>query len=101
MVTPPIGSVSSGTMRYEDLIPAFMSVLREYSPERAASMEGWEPQPLEDGDYPDAEATSIFVDALFDDLNEIAPEGCYFGASEGDGADYGFWPFWPEAEDAR
>ena len=32
------------------------------------------------------------VDALIDALDDYAPDGCSFGAHEGDGADFGFWP---------
>lgn len=32
-----------------------------------------------------------FLQEIFDEMNEIAPEGHYFGAHEGDGADYGYW----------
>ncbi len=31
------------------------------------------------------------LDDIFELLNDIAPEGCYFGARIGDGCDYGFW----------
>jgi hypothetical protein len=31
------------------------------------------------------------LDALFDALQEYAPDYAYFGASEDDGAEYGFW----------
>ena len=35
------------------------------------------------------------LEELFDLLNDLAPEGYYFGAHEGDGADFGFWK-WKE-----
>lgn len=90
---PPIGTVSHATMRTEDLIPAFMDVLRVFAPERHAELEQEQPEELEDGDYPDVETASEWLnDVLWTAMEEIAPPYCYFGASEGDGADYGFWP---------
>lgn len=32
-----------------------------------------------------------FLYELFDTLNDIAPDGCYFGAHPGNGSDMGFW----------
>ena len=98
------GSVSEGTMRSEDLIPAFMDVLDKYWPERGHLLASiyqrdfsWPareghltvPDPL-----PDTlcEAATYLVEDLFDALGELAPDGCDFGAHPGDGADYGFWP---------
>jgi len=80
-------------MREEDLIPAFEGLLKSAGKTlpgrpievanllagRSVSLEGWE----RIGFYLNEE--------LFDALNEIAPEGCYFGAHPGDGSDYGFW----------
>ncbi len=37
------------------------------------------------------ELGSQIVSELFDALDELAPEGMYFGAIEGDGSDFGFW----------
>lgn len=30
---------------------------------------------------------------IFDFFNEVCPEGYYFGSTEGDGADFGFWRY--------
>lgn len=38
------------------------------------------------------ERAGELLQELEDSLSELAPEGVYFGASEGDGADFGFWP---------
>jgi len=38
-------------------------------------------------------ACYLWNEDVFDLLSAIAPEGCYFGASEGDGALFGFWAF--------
>lgn len=87
---PPLGTISEGTMRSEDLIPAFMSVLREYAPERYEDIAL--PEEDEDGDYVDPEAASELVDLLFDELGNVAAPYTYFGSHPGDGSDYGFWP---------
>ena len=44
-----------------------------------------------EGDYWSEQASDDLYQ-LFDILDSIAPEGCYFGALEGDGSCYGFWP---------
>lgn len=43
-----------------------------------------------EGDYWEDQASDDLHE-LFDVLDAIAPEGCYFGALEGDGSCYGFW----------
>lgn len=84
-----IGTISHGTMRPEDLIPAFASELEnlddlnEYKDliKEANEFSDW-----------DSEDAIWLLDSLFDALDDYAPADCYFGANEGDGADYGFWP---------
>ena len=82
------GTVIHGTTHPNDLIPAFIDCLRE--------MRGAVPQEIRaelrrlNGNYVTDEATE-FLDYLFDVLNAYAPRHGYFGATEGDGADFGFW----------
>lgn len=86
-------SVSSGTHLQEDLIPAFEGVLEQcgVTLERPAAVT----KLLEaDDELTDAEFEEVnwyLNEDLFNALDEIAPEGCYFGAHPGDGADFGFW----------
>ena len=85
------GSVSCATMRPEDLIPAFLSVLEGLDKAR-------HDQIVNDPEFApwfkdkNAETGDFVLVELFDVLEEYAPEGAYFGASEGDGADFGFFP---------
>jgi len=97
------GTVSRATLRYEDLIPEFLSVLEDFWPEKAEMIEaqyaadGW---PSGSGllfDDPfneeQLELAPFLLDELFDALAELAPDGVYFGASEGDGSDFGYWDY--------
>ena len=102
-----LGSVSHGTMRAEDLIPAFMSALDDLREQRSfdaedchanAERHGREDDELgaierrmEQEGYYSSEDADFDLERLFDMLNEYAPEGAYFGAHPGDGSDYGFW----------
>lgn len=83
-------SVSSGTLKSEDLIPKFLGVLKTYGKDKYDKYIKENPE-VEDWENLDDETMGWVVDELTDLLNEIAPDGCYFGASEGDGADFGFW----------
>ena len=107
------GTVSSGTMRPEDLIPCFLSALDDLKEDLALSVRpGDEIETakrigeLDDllgrierdsmsPDYFDADAGDCAccedLDLLFDALESFAPEGMYFGSHPGDGCDYGFW----------
>jgi hypothetical protein len=100
MKTPDFNeSVSHGTHRPQDLIPAFLDAVEAYAP---AHYEAIVAQPFpfipayvqDEGDYSDwwdSEEAHWKVTELFDILDESSPEGCYFGAHPGDGSDFGFW----------
>jgi hypothetical protein len=92
-----IGSISSGTMREEDLIPCFLDTLEQLNPSEATSIReeysdllsrlSADEMTSEDQD----EASCLLNETLFDALGNCAPPYFYFGSHPGDGADYGFW----------
>lgn len=87
---PHAGTLIHGTLRDEDLIPAFMGLLKDLDEDRArevAESWGYETTPADIGYAARGELTAELMDAL----NEVAPEGYYFGSIEGDGSDFGFW----------
>lgn len=100
-MTFQLGSVSTGTMRTEDLLPAFARALISFvgRPEYHRIERPLMDRALEitNGDTP-AYPQSTFK-ALFDTLNELCPPFVYFGAHPGDGADFGFWPDWDALDD--
>lgn len=85
-------SVSHGTMRPCDLIPAFTEVIRD-TPEYIQLMCVVPCYAAEDknADWWDSEEAVIHLENLTDCLDNYAPEGYYFGAHPGDGSDYGYW----------
>jgi hypothetical protein len=98
----PIGTVSHATMRNEDLIDSFTreleKAMKEYKWQRQTSIVnayGEYRQLIKEArrcNHDDEHATDV-VSELFDALNDFAPPYTYFGAHEGDGSDYGFWPY--------
>ncbi len=102
------GSVSHGTMKTDDLIPAFLNHLdyikEQYSfdqsiPEviRCANISrldtamGQIEQRMNEDDYFESEDADYDLEFLFDELDNFAPDNHYFGAHTGGGSDYGFW----------
>lgn len=79
-------TVSSGTLRTEDLINAFI----EYIPEDHYAYDDLYSEYTNLGNYECEEADYLLED-LVDVLNQLAPEGYCFGAHPGDGACFGFW----------
>ena len=91
-----VGTISHGTLRTPDLLEAFANELEwlttsanELVEEARAVLTldraGW-------SELVDSEEGSELVTSLVDALNDLAPAYCYFGAHEGDGSDFGFWP---------
>jgi hypothetical protein len=92
---PYAGSVSHGTMRNIDLIDRFSGVLAVLDQQTATALAVKYVIPDTSAfqkDNFENELASEYVYELFDALDACAPEGMYFGAHEGDGSDYGFWP---------
>ena len=87
------GTVSEGTLRPEDLIPAFADALESLA-KQAGNMTPELLALIEDARQPDcwpSDDPSLIFE-LEDALQEYAPPLFYFGAHEGDGACFGFWP---------
>ena len=89
------GSVSCGTLRPEDLIPAFADVLESLDANGAYAA-----LVREAGESMDIDAQDSILDDLRDALESFAPPYGYFGTLEGDGADFGFWPSHDAVQDA-
>lgn len=103
-----IGSISSGTLNPRDLADAFYFAADrigghhpEFIADHALRDSWWDRLgkigevlfPNDGGSMADdGETVADCVDELFELLGEVAPPYCYFGAHEGDGADFGFWP---------
>lgn len=101
-------SVSHGTLRTQDLLPEFLSVMESFEPEGAKEIRNQVEDLLSKGmsqgvDFDDMwsdenpmweseQMMFIMHEDLFDKLQDFAPEGFTFGASEGDASDFGFWP---------
>lgn len=102
-------SISHGTHREEDLIPAFIDALCGGADDRLGNARQraalWENLALGLLNKPATEQQQFVSEFLFDflweKLNAIAPAGHYFGTLEGDGSDYGFWPLPEETDEDR
>ena len=104
-----LGSISTGTLRQQDLLSAFAQTLSslestkfyaEVGPDSLELYHGSElvqqaPAMLNALDNTTAVGNPYvaeYLDWLTDALQEYCPPFVYFGAHPGDGADFGFWP---------
>lgn len=114
-----LGTVISGTLRGEDLIPAFIEKLDELK--EALSLERGSDAPsavreitrldrmlrdmearTELSDYWDEHGDfELDLTDLVEELTLLAPPYCFFGVHPGDGADFGFWVSIDAVERAR
>ncbi len=91
--TENIGSISSCTLRSEDLIPSLLWALKqqdELTPAHSELVKIIEDEMIDDSFF-DSGAASEFVNELIDEMNEYCLPYFYFGANACDGADFGFW----------
>jgi hypothetical protein len=110
-----LGSVSSGTLRSADVIPAFMDALDSLKDEMSTSGDASykdDVRRIDDklatieehqqaDDYYESDEASFDLDELTDLLSEFAPPYAYFGTHPGDGADFGFWVSGDVAQQVR
>jgi hypothetical protein len=87
-----LGSISSGTMRKDDLIPTFVYEILRIDPENRVALEIQEKMNNDENYYKSEDSDYDLNESLFDELNELCDiPYSYFGAHPGDGSDYGFW----------
>ena len=95
MRTAEIGTIIQGTLVTEELVSAFADELErlEGDPELIQRARDWQELDEDQGERGEAweEEGNYLVNDLIDALNEASPPYCYFGSSEGDGSDFGFW----------
>lgn len=98
------GSVSTGTLRPEDLIPAFICEI-DALVEAMTFLDGADERvyvqaigkiqdklgAIEARGIAGDESDCWTLDELGDLLDFIAPDGLHFSSHEGDGADFGWW----------
>jgi len=98
------GTVTHGTLRTQDLLRAFAKEYESLAPfnERTLVRGAYEAADLLDreGDAvsdSDHDLCAEIISDLSEALDRIAQaHGCYFGTTEGDGSDFGFWENEPE-----
>ena len=92
---PTVGTISHAALRAADLMISFADELERIAADHPLVREAAAVQTLWAAGWIDIfelEMAAELVNDLQYALNEHAPPYCYFGTSEGDGSDFGFWP---------
>lgn len=91
-------TVSTGTLLNYDLLERFGEVIKKYRINDALVRdidEIFETYSEDEINYPTGEWSDLISwlinEDIFNILNEVAPEGYYFGTLEGNGSCFGFW----------
>ena len=88
-----LGSISTGTLRTEDLLPVFTATMRQFLTDNGhKSIYVERAETIIRNDFYDMELADELVGTLMDGIQGYCPPFVYFGAHEGDGSDFGFWP---------
>ena len=82
-----LGSVSTGTLRTEDLIDALSGEIKYLEIPNAQKILS---EANEITDF-DTENASFILEEMFEKLNEYAPPHMQFGSHDSDGANFGWW----------
>lgn len=96
-----LGSVSTATLRTQDLIANFEDALQDsnVTVKRPAAVNRYvRDRKVRNGDEQEA---SYYLDELTEKLEELAPPYVYFGSHEGDGADFGYWVSFDSLEEDK
>lgn len=89
MTHAQLGSISTGTLRTDDLLDAFARELRRLAPTRDKHAQALIREAFKtEAGSPDADD---IVEDLQSALEAFAPAYAYFGTHPSDGADFGFW----------
>lgn len=89
------GTVIHGTLRSDDLLRAFANELEAIAADGYARLIGEARSmaaEIEVESFDDGDVIADMLTSLIDALDYHAPDGYYFGAHEGDGSDFGYWP---------
>lgn len=97
------GTVSRATLLEKDICTACLQAIYSVDQDRAKKLLHDEPEMAaaiydelifhtENEWWQTEDAFLIMAEDLTDIMEQYAPEGHYFGAHEGDGSDFGYWP---------